>query len=174
MNKDDYLILKFHFETSKLNGYGGVRKKHIYLQNKEFTQEKNNICLRSQFVTLNKKDNFRVMHFKYLPYVLTEQGIMMLSGLLKSRIATEINVKIMRAFVEMRKYINSSLIEQKYINEMILKNNKRIGLLEESFDKMKEKTKVSTIFYEYVKNSTKSFYRTRCCNNYNNMKKVTH
>ena len=97
------------------------------------------------------------MHFKYLPYVLTEQGIMMLSGLLKSRIATEINVKIMRAFVEMRKYINSSLIEQKYINEMILKNNKRVGLLEESFDKMKEKTKVSTIFYEYVKNSTKSF-----------------
>ena len=54
------------------------------------------------------------MHFKYLPYVLTEQGIMMLSGLLKSRIATEINVKIMRAFVEMRKYINSSLIEQIY------------------------------------------------------------
>ena len=58
----------------------------MYLQNKEFTQEKNNICLRSQFVTLNKKDNFRGTHFKYLPYVLTEQGIMMLSGLLKSRI----------------------------------------------------------------------------------------
>ena len=101
----------------------------MYLRNKEFTQEKNNICLRSQFVTLNKKDNFRVMHFKYLPYVLTEQGIMMLSGLLKSRIATEINVKIMRAFVEMRKYINSSLIEQRYINEMVLKDNKIIDLL---------------------------------------------
>lgn len=56
----------------------------MYLQNKEFTQEKNNICLSSQFVTLNKKDNFRGTHFKYLPYV---QGIMMLSGLLKSRIA---------------------------------------------------------------------------------------
>lgn len=33
---------------------------------------------------LNKNNNLRGQHYKYLPYVLTEQGIMMLSGLLKS------------------------------------------------------------------------------------------
>ena len=91
LNKDEYLILKFHFETSKLNGYGGVRKN---------------------------------------PYVFTEQGIAMLATVLKTEVASDVSIKIMRTFVEMRKYINSSLIEQKYINEMILKNNKRIGLLE--------------------------------------------
>ena len=38
---------------------------------------------RSQFVTLNKSNNYRGNNIKYLPYVLTEQGIIMLSGLLK-------------------------------------------------------------------------------------------
>ena len=35
LNKDEHLILKFQNETSRLNGYGGVRKIYIYLQNKE-------------------------------------------------------------------------------------------------------------------------------------------
>ena len=114
-------------------------------------------CLRSKFSTSN---NIHRGGRRYIPRVFTEHGVAMLATILKSKTATVVSIRIMDALVEMRKYINSSLIEQKYINEMILKNNKRIGLLEESFDKMKEKTKVSTIFYEYVKNSTKSFYRT--------------
>lgn len=43
-----------------------------------------------------------------LPYVFTEHGIMMLSGLLKSDIAAEINKKIIIAFINMRKYINNN------------------------------------------------------------------
>lgn len=52
---------------------------------------------RSQIVTLNKNSNMRGYNIKYLPYVLTEQGIMILSGLLKSDIAVEINIKIIDA-----------------------------------------------------------------------------
>lgn len=82
------------------------------------------------------------------PYVFTEQGIAMLATALKTEVASDVSIKIMRNFVEMRKYINSSLIEQKYINNMVIKHEDEIKHLYESFDKMKENTKVSTIFYD--------------------------
>ena len=82
------------------------------------------------------------------PYVFTEQGIAMLATVLKTKVASNVSIKIIRTFVEMRKYINSSLIEQKYINNMVIKHEDEIKHLYESFDKMKENTKVSTIFYD--------------------------
>ena len=52
------------------------------------------LSLRPHFATLNMNGNYRGQHYKYLPYVLTEQGIMMLSGLLKSDdIAKELILK---------------------------------------------------------------------------------
>ena len=54
----------------------------------------------------------------------------------------------MDAFVKMRKIISSNLIEQKYINELVIKDNERINLLEESFSKLEEKEKINHIFYE--------------------------
>ena len=102
-------------------------------------EELEKVSSRSQFATLNKSNNYRGYNIKYLPYVLTEQGIMMLSGLLKSDIAVKVNVQIIDAFVRMRKYISSNLIEQKYINELVIKDNERINLLEESFSKLEEK-----------------------------------
>ena len=59
--------------------------------------------LRCQFVTLN--ENGRGQHRKYLPYVFTEQGIAMLSALLKSDIAVKVSINIMKAFIEMRKFL---------------------------------------------------------------------
>ena len=49
-----------------------------------------------------------------LPYVFTEKGILMLSGLLKNEIAIEVSIRIVEAFVEMRKYISTNLINQDY------------------------------------------------------------
>ena len=92
--------------------------------------ELHDLNLRSQNVTSswNKYGGVR-----YLPYVLTEQGIMMLSGLLKSDIAVKVNIQIIDAFVKMRKYISNNL----YQNEKILINHEnRILKLEESFDKL--------------------------------------
>ncbi|AFV97319.1 MULTISPECIES: ORF6N domain-containing protein [unclassified Sulfuricurvum] len=49
-----------------------------------------------------------------LPYVFTEQGVASISGVLTNKIAIEINIKIMRAFVEMRRFIsNNALIFQR-------------------------------------------------------------
>ena len=53
--------------------------------------------LRSQFATSKKKGGRR-----YLPYVFTEQGVAMLSSVLKSKRAIHVNISIMRAFVQLR------------------------------------------------------------------------
>jgi len=62
--------------------------------------------LRSQIVTLDKG---RGSHRKYLPFVFTEHGILSLAGILKSGIATNINIKIIRTFVSMRKFISRNI-----------------------------------------------------------------
>ena len=71
-------------------------------------------CSRSQIVTLN--ENKRGGNIKYLPYVFTEHGIIMLSGLLKSDIAVEVNKSIVIAFVSMRRYISSNVFEKRLSN----------------------------------------------------------
>ena len=69
--------------------------------------------LRSQIATLDESAG-RGKHRKYLPYVFTEQGIAMLSGLLKNDIAIQVSINIMNAFVEMRKFlaVNGQLFER--------------------------------------------------------------
>lgn len=51
---------------------------------------------------------------RYLPYVLTEQRIMMLSRLLKSDVAVKVNAQIIDAFVKLRRYVSNSLINYTY------------------------------------------------------------
>lgn len=101
------------------------------------------LSLRSQFVTLNKSNNLRGYNIKYLPYVLTEQGIMMLSGLLKSDIAVKVNIQIIDAFVKMRRYFVNTISN----NEILINHENRILALEKTFDKFKEK-EVNKIFFE--------------------------
>jgi len=69
-------------------------------------------ALRSQFVILNghavgPKKSYRGGHSKYLPYAFTEQGLAMLSGLLRSERAIQVNIAIMRAFVKLRQMLSS-------------------------------------------------------------------
>ncbi len=140
----------YNVETKVLNQ---VIKRNINRFPEEFCfqitiEELENLSLRSQNVTLNKSNNYRGLHYKYLPYVLTEQGIMMLSGLLKNDIAAKVNVQIIDAFVKMRKYISTNLIEQKYINKMVFDHDNEIKLLQESFSKLEKKEKINHIFYE--------------------------
>ena len=59
-------------------------------------------CLRSQIATLNEG---RGQHLKYMPYVFTENGVAMLSSVLRSDTAIEVNIRIMRAFVSMRHFM---------------------------------------------------------------------
>ena len=72
------------------------------------------------------------------PYVFTEQGVAMLSALIKSNIAIKVSVSIMNAFVYMRKYIKENLMEQAFVNEMVFKHEKDIKLLQKIFDNLEE------------------------------------
>ena len=82
------------------------------------------------------------------PRVFTEQGVAMLSTILKSKVAVETSIRIMDAFVYMRKYISNNLIEQDNVKNMLIKHDNEIKLLQESFSKLEEKEKVNHIFYE--------------------------
>ncbi len=82
-----------------------------------------------------------------LPYAFTEEGVAMLASILRTKVANEVSVGIMRAFVLMRKYISNELIEQKFINKQVLKNTEDIKLLQESFNKFEEKRKSNEIYF---------------------------
>ena len=117
--------------------------------------------LRSQFVTSNNKNSedktnsrsqFATSKMdgrggrRYLPYAFTEQGVAMLSSVLRSHRAVEVNIAIMRIFVNIRKYISSyeglamkiAELEKKYdvkigrimqVIDQLIKNNKDGGKL---------------------------------------------
>lgn len=107
----------YHYETKKLNQ---AVKRNIDRFPERFcfklTKSEFEI-LRSQFVT-SKLTNYEKVEKRggrrELPYVFTEQGIAMLSGILKSEIAVQVSIKIMDTFVAMRKFVNlnKSLFEK--------------------------------------------------------------
>lgn len=107
-------------------------------------EETKNVCSRFQIETLKIKRGYNI---KYLPYVFTEQGVAMLASVLRTEVAEEVSVNIMRAFVAMRTYISSNLIEQKYINNLVLEDHNRIELLENSFQKFEENKDVNEIYF---------------------------
>ena len=82
-----------------------------------------------------------------LPYVFTEQGVAMLATVLRTPVAEEISIQIMDAFIAMRKYISTNLIEQKYINNQVIKNTEDIRLLQESFNKLESKEIKNEIYF---------------------------
>lgn len=71
--------------------------------------------LRSQFATLKPG---RGQHRKYRPYVFTEQGVAMLSSVLQSERAIQVNIAIMRAFVQLREMIGSNKGLARRLNEL--------------------------------------------------------
>ncbi len=86
LNQKEWEILRFQFGTSK----NEKRESHQFL--------------RSQFATSKGKHGGR----RYAPYVFTEQGVAMLSSVLRSKRAVVVNIEIIRAFVRLRRIIASN------------------------------------------------------------------
>ena len=63
-------------------------------------------CLRSQIVTLKTEQG---KHLKYMPHVFTEMGVAMLSSVLRSSTAIQVNISIMRAFVAVRQMLSNPI-----------------------------------------------------------------
>ena len=105
---DSDVAMLYHYETKNVNK---AMKRNIERFPEDFCFQltddefKN---LRFQFGTLDKKVNNGKVTRKYLPYVYTEQGISMLAGVLKNDIAIQVSISIIRAFIEMRKFISSN------------------------------------------------------------------
>ena len=82
-----------------------------------------------------------------LPYAFTEQGVAMLASVLRTRVANRVSINIMRAFVEMKKYIGTNENRLSNVEIKILEHDKNIKLLQESFNKLSEKRKNTDIFF---------------------------
>jgi len=98
LTKEEFEALRLQFETSN------IRVNPLRLQNE----------------TLKKG---RGQHAKYLPYAFTEQGVAMLSGILNSDKAINMNIAIMRAFVEVGKI----LLKQTDLKEQLKEIKGRLG-----------------------------------------------
>ena len=102
--------------------------------------------LRSQNVTLKQSQG---KHRKYLPYVFTEQGVAMLSAVLRSETAVKVSLQIMDAFVEMRKFLinNAGLLQR------VEKIETKLIASDANFEKIfsalesKNETKTQNIFF---------------------------
>jgi phage regulator Rha-like protein len=97
LNKEEFESLRFQIETLESSN-----------------------TLTSQNVTLKKG---RGRHRKFMPYAFTEQGVAMLSGILNSDKAINMNIAIMRAFVEVRKIF----LKQHDLKEQLKEIKERLG-----------------------------------------------
>ncbi len=100
--------------------------------------------LRFQSETLELEQG---KYSRYLPYAFTEQGVAMLATMLRTKVAEVVSIRIMDAFVAMSHYIGNNLVEQKLINNQVIKNTEDIKLLQESFKKFDEKKIVNEIYF---------------------------
>ena len=97
--------------------------------------------LRLQNETLKKG---RGQHSKYLPFAFTEQGLAMLSGVLNSDKAIEVNISIMRAFVFIRQYALSHKDLTEKLKELENKYNKQFKDVYEAINYLLKKDKQET------------------------------
>ena len=128
---DSDLAMLYQVETKAFN-QSVTRNIERFPENFRFqlTKEEYDV-LRSQNATSNGRGGRR-----YLPYVFTEQGIAMLSGVLRSDVAVQVSIRIMNTFVEMRHFIaNNALLFEK-VSDIELKQLEYQKSTDERFDKV--------------------------------------
>lgn len=102
------------------------------------------------FGTTFEKENIKFRSEKYLPYVYTEQGIAMLSGILKNETAVKVSISIMRAFVEMRKFIaiNGQVFERlTNVEYKLLEYDKKFDEVFNELEKNKQEEFKQKVFF---------------------------
>ena len=107
LTKDEFESIRFQMEALEINN-----------------------SLRSQIATSNRGGS------RYLPYAFTEQGVAMLSGVLNSDKAINMNIAIMRAFVEIRKLTLMQIDFKQQLQEIKEKLGQHDGQLNEIYDAM--------------------------------------
>jgi len=126
----------YQVETKVLNqqvkrNIGKFPERYMF----QLTQDEHD-RLRSQNVTLK-----RGQHIKYLPYAFTEHGILMLSSVLRSRLADQINILIIDTFVKIRElvFLNKDLAHQlEQVQNRLTKHDSQIRILLEYLKHLEE------------------------------------
>lgn len=154
---DSDVAMLYHYETKYIN-LAVRRNKERFPEN--FCFQLTNVeaeNLRLQFATSSlTKENYGGR--RTLPYVFTEQGIAMLSGLLRNEVAIKVSINIMNAFVEMRKFLTTNrqvferlnnveykLIEQ---NDMLSNHEKKFEQVFNELQNKKENEFTQKIFFD--------------------------
>jgi hypothetical protein len=142
---DSDVAMLYGYETKNIN-LAASRNKERFPSNFRFQltrEEAEHLGMRLQSATASKRN------VRYRPYAYTEQGIGMLSGLLKNKTAIQVSIGIMNAFVEMRHFINANrdvFAKMVIIDNKLLEHDRKF---DEVFDLLQqpEATKQS-IFYK--------------------------
>lgn len=146
---DSDVAMLYHYPTKRINETV-KRNKERFPENFCFQLVDTDLQnLRSQIATSSlEKENYGGR--RYLPYVFTEQGIAMLSGLLKNDIAIQVSINIMNAFVEMRKFITSNAHIFERLTDVeykLLEHDKKFNAIFNELQKDKEIEFKQKIFF---------------------------
>ena len=145
LTEEELSILRSQNETSSSDS----------LRSQNVTLDKNS--LRFQNGTLNRMDNLRFQNGtsshggrRYLPNVFTEQGVSMLSGVLKSETAIKVSIQIINAFVSMRRFISKNAEIFRRLDGVERKHIEYDKKFEKVFDAIEKKdfVKRQGIFYD--------------------------
>lgn len=137
---DSDLAKLYHVETKRINEAVKNNMEKFPERFSFILTNEETISLRSKISTSSLSNHGGN---RYASRVFTEQGVAMLATILKSKVAIQVSIRIMDAFVTMRKYISSDLIEH---NKMLINHENRLTLLENTFDSFKDKN--NHIFFE--------------------------
>ena len=104
LTSEEYDFLRSQIATSKADEV---------LRSQSVTSKMENDSLRSQIETLDDGEKRKETRGgrQYLPYVFTEQGVAMLSAVLRSETAVQVSIRIMNAFVQLRHYVSSQIVK---------------------------------------------------------------
>ena len=152
---DSDVAMLYHYKTKRINETVQRNKERFpenfcFQLNKIEAENLNQDNNWSQFATSSRKENNKHRGKAYLPYVFTEQGIAMLSGLLKNDVAVQVSINIMNAFVEMRKFIvNNGPIFSRLTNVeyKLLEHDKKFDEVFNELQKNEENKFQQQIFY---------------------------
>ena len=135
---DSDLAVLYHVETKVFNQ--AVKRNSDRFPDDFMFQlsEEEYESLRSQFVTL---ETGRGKHRKYMPYAFTENGVYMLSAVLKSDIAIEVSIEIMRTFTKLREFtLHYNALAKQHI-DLERKNDKKFKEIFNILDTLVKDTK---------------------------------
>jgi phage regulator Rha-like protein len=134
---DFQLAELYEVETKVLNQ---AVKRNIERFPKDFmfqlSEEEAEVVSRSQIVTLKQGQ-----HRKYLPYAFTEQGVAMLSSVLRSPRAVQVNIAIMRAFVKLREMLASNADLARKLNALESKYDSQFKIVFDAIRALMSDTK---------------------------------